>query len=209
MKKLHIPAVRAFAWGAFARLACATLALLGLASAPAQAVEPAADAAARGSAWFAPLPAAVQPAAGTGAAAPQPAPARSSATSAEVRAAVIELAERGRAIRLEHVRLAANDPETKAAAPTPTRAPGQFAIADNERLSAGLAGFLAARGWKLAWDAPQDYLVQHGYAIDVGAMPLREALQRILAPYALSAVIHDAPPNRVVRVISAGQGADR
>jgi len=93
----------------------------------------------------------------------------------------------------------ASHPAPGAAAAGSGPAPG-FRVGEGERLSAALARFLRARGWSLEWNDPQDFILQRGYTLDLGDAALATALGRILAPYRLTAVLHDPRSQRVVAV---------
>jgi hypothetical protein len=117
-----------------------------------------------------------------------------------------ELAQEG----VELNRVASATPSA-AAAPAPAAAPTASAADDRrfvaragEPLSAALAAYLGRQNWDLEWNAPQDFLIQRGYELVVpGGADLRATLVQILTPYRLSAVIHNAPPQRVVAVAAA------
>jgi hypothetical protein len=96
---------------------------------------------------------------------------------------------------------------------TPTRAvpsatPPAFEVRDGERLSVALARFLTARGWELAWSAAGDFIVERAYLLAASDGDLPDALLRVLRPYRLSAVLHDAPPQRIVNVYQAQSDDD-
>jgi len=92
-------------------------------------------------------------------------------------------------------------PHPASEGPAAASAPGPaFRVGEGERLSAALARFLRARGWSLEWNDPQDFVLQHGYSLDLGDSALAPALGRILAPYRLTAVLHDPRSQRVVAV---------
>ncbi|HUN92309.1 MAG TPA: TcpQ domain-containing protein [Burkholderiaceae bacterium] len=85
----------------------------------------------------------------------------------------------------------------------------RFTAHAGEPLSAALQAYLGREGWDLEWNCAQDFIVQREYALDVpGAIDLHRTLLRILAPYRLSAVIHNAPPQRVVAVTDSPAAGD-
>jgi len=100
--------------------------------------------------------------------------------------------------------------QTAAQAATPaemtTAALYPFTAHEGELLSAALAGYLAGQGWDLAWNAPQDYVVQRSYTVDAALGGLRPMLLRVLAPFGLSAVLHHASAQRVVDITAADPG---
>jgi hypothetical protein len=83
------------------------------------------------------------------------------------------------------------------------RPEGVFRVAPGERLSVAMARYLQAQGWALEWNDPQDFVLQHGYEIDLASLGLPAAVARILAPYRLSAVLHSPRSQRVVAVGAA------
>ena len=77
----------------------------------------------------------------------------------------------------------------------------RFVARAGEPLSVALGAYLGRHNWELEWNAPEDFLIQRGYELAVpGGADLRATLVQILTPYRLSAVIHNAPPQRVVAV---------
>jgi hypothetical protein len=106
---------------------------------------------------------------------------------------------------LAAVRSSASEPAVapaSASAPPPS-AQSTFHVAQGERLSMAMGRFLQARGWSLEWNDSQDFVLQHGYELDLAAMGLPAAVARILAPYRLSAVLHSPQSQRVVAVGAA------
>jgi hypothetical protein len=97
----------------------------------------------------------------------------------------------------------AEPPRTAAPPPAPA-----FDARDGERLSVALARYLAARGWELAWSAAGDFIVERAYLLAATEGDLPQALLRVLRPYRLSAVLHDAPPQRIVNVFQAQSDDD-
>ena len=97
-------------------------------------------------------------------------------------------------------------PALTASPPSPRPRDGGFTVAPGERLSVALARFLRARGWSLEWNDARDYELQHGYELDLAAAGLPAAVARILAPYRLTAVLHDPQSQRVVAVGPARTG---
>ena len=85
----------------------------------------------------------------------------------------------------------------------------RFIAREGDALSTSLAAYLARLGWDLAWNAPQDFIVQRSYAVDAQAGDMHQMLIRILAPFRLSAVIHNAPAQRVVDIVAADAARDQ
>ena len=106
--------------------------------------------------------------------------------------------------------MAASDTPAPAAPALPARpaAAAAFDARDGERLSAALARYLGARGWELAWSAAGDFIVERAYLLAATDGDLPQALLRVLRPYRLSAVLHDAPPQRIVNVFQAQSDDD-
>jgi len=96
--------------------------------------------------------------------------------------------------------------EVAKATPVAATAPDdhRFVARAGESLSTALGAYLARVGWDLEWNSSQDFMIQRSYAVEVpGASDLRQTLVQILTPYRLSAVVHNAPSQRVVAVVAA------
>lgn len=78
-------------------------------------------------------------------------------------------------------------------------APYRIEVAAKERLSAALGRFLEKERWRLAWESTGDFVIAHGFAVE--AKELKDALERVLSAYGLSATIYEG--NRVVAVRAA------
>lgn len=77
--------------------------------------------------------------------------------------------------------------------------PYRIEVADKERLSEALRSFLQKERWRLAWESTNDFVIAHGFAVE--AKELKDALERVLSAYGLSATIYEG--NRVVAVRNA------
>jgi hypothetical protein len=125
---------------------------------------------------------------------------------APARRSVVDGPRPADAVALERRLVAAAPPVAPPATPPATMA---FEAREGERLSVALTRFLAARGWELEWSAPVDFVVERAYQLPLGDAPLNAALLQVLVPFRLSAVLHDAPPQRVVDVKAAEPAVER
>ncbi len=73
------------------------------------------------------------------------------------------------------------------------------------QLALARRGFLS-RGWETEWDdSAVEFLLERGFTVDLGARPLRRAIERyLLSPLALTMVNHQAPSGRQFLFVRGG-----